>query len=151
MIAGIFHLNLNVRDLARSVAFYQRLGFQKVDEIEAEHPQLGAPLGIRATRLKSVFLRLPEGDTMLDLVQFVDPEPVGEPYADMTHIGLCRIAFTAPDFDALLAALDAWRLPLLGPVITFQGPGGRVVRSACFRDPDGIVIQAFGAAKEGGA
>jgi catechol 2,3-dioxygenase-like lactoylglutathione lyase family enzyme len=146
MLGRVFHFNLNVRDLDQSIAFYRRLGFELIGEATPESPSLGEPLGITATKLRAAFMKLAGADRgpMLDLVQFLDPPPVGQSYAKLNNVGLCRIAFRVADFTSACARLKEIGVPLEGSPVDLVGPGGERVRTACFRDPDGIVLQLFG-------
>jgi catechol 2,3-dioxygenase-like lactoylglutathione lyase family enzyme len=149
MLKRVYHFNLNVRDLDRSIAFYRRLGFELVGEATPEAPDLGVPLGLRASKLRAAFMRLPGTGRgpMLDLVQFIDPAPKGQPYAELNNVGLCRIAFRVDDFVSACAGLKEMGVAPLGPAVNLIGPGGQNVTTACFLDPDGIALQLFGRAQ----
>lgn len=148
MIEAVFHFNLNVRDLDRSITFYTGLGFKLVDRMDVEAEGLGAPLGIEVNALRTAFLSLDDGRDsnwpMLDLVQFVEPEPKGEPYGRLDNAGIGRIAFWTDDVAALSDAAVSIGASRIGPEHKMIGPGGKPVVSSCLADPDGIVIQLFG-------
>src|SRR5258705_324687 len=82
------HANICVRDLARSIPFYEMLGFEKFDDNVFEQGAgvwegLGIPEG---RRFRAVFMRIP-GDRprpFLDIIQFIDPPTAG---------GSCRAWF----------------------------------------------------------
>jgi catechol 2,3-dioxygenase-like lactoylglutathione lyase family enzyme len=148
MIDAVFHFNLNVRDLDRSIAFYVGLGFNLIDRMEVEAEGLGAPLGIEARALRTAFLSLDDGTgrpwPMLDLVQFVIPEPKGQPYARLNNAGIGRIAFWANDVAVVAGLAIELGASNIGPEHQMIGPGGQPMRTICLADPDGIVIQVFG-------
>lgn len=148
MIDAVFHFNLNVRDLDRSIAFYTGLGFHLVDRMEVEAEGLGTPLGFEARALRTAFLSLDDGSgrpwPMLDLVQFVIPEPKGQPYPELNNAGIGRLAFWSDDVAGASAGAIGLGARRIGPEHEMIGPGGNPMVTVCFADPDGIVIQLFG-------
>jgi catechol 2,3-dioxygenase-like lactoylglutathione lyase family enzyme len=147
VIGSLFHINLCVADMARSVRFYRELGFAVVAEMFPEGPELGTPLGIEATRLHTTFLRLPgdEAGPMLDLVQFLEPPATAPPYSTAHALGIARIAFWSSDLEGTLSTAVRAGAALVADPFTMPGPGGQMMQTACFTDPDGIVLQVFGA------
>jgi catechol 2,3-dioxygenase-like lactoylglutathione lyase family enzyme len=150
MISTLFHVNLVVSDMDRSLSFYQALGFVPVGEAVPEDPELGAPLGTDTTKMRSVFLRLgtKQDGPMLDLVQILAPAAHSRPYPQANHLGIARVAFWTNDLQAAIRCGQAVGGRLLGHPIRFPGPEGKIVDSACLADPDGIFIQAFAPAGE---
>ena len=94
MLQRLFHVNVCVRDMERSIRFYQSLGFAKVDDFTLDDPSVGDALGIKAKKLRGVFMRLgnDQNAPVLDLVQFIDPPTQGQPYPTLNNVGICRIA-----------------------------------------------------------
>src|ERR1700674_161156 len=84
-----------VRDMERSIRFYQDLGFTKVNDFTLDDLSVGDALGVKAKKLRGVFMRLGNDANapVLDLVQFIDPRTQGQPYPTLNNIGICRIAF----------------------------------------------------------
>jgi catechol 2,3-dioxygenase-like lactoylglutathione lyase family enzyme len=79
MFRRFFHVNVCVRDMERSIRFYEDLGFKKAQDfiLGGGKPNIGEALGVEVKKLRGVFMRL--GDDphapVLDLVQFLDPPP----------------------------------------------------------------------------
>ena len=46
MMDRLFHVNICVRDMERSIRFYEQIGFNKVNDFTAEDPRIGAGLGV---------------------------------------------------------------------------------------------------------
>jgi catechol 2,3-dioxygenase-like lactoylglutathione lyase family enzyme len=109
MLQKLFHVNICVRDMERSIRFYQDLGFTKVRDFTLDDPSVGDALGLKAKKLRGVFMRLGNdpNSPVLDLVQFIDPPPQGQPYPTLNNIGICRIAFTVDDIDRTYADVQA--------------------------------------------
>ena len=71
------HANINVRDLDRSIPFYEMLGFEKVtDQIFEPGAGVWPGLGLPSDRrFRAVFMAIP-GDQpvpFIDMIQFLDP------------------------------------------------------------------------------
>jgi catechol 2,3-dioxygenase-like lactoylglutathione lyase family enzyme len=141
----IFHVNINVSDLDRSIEFYTRLGFGVV------HRERLDPDALRSTLAKfgdsdpvgAEFALLRLGDdpaaTCLDLVHW--ERPMREQTNRSDQLGVYRIALQSTDPASLLEALAEAGIELLGP------EGRRSPRSHdpadwfCVRDPDGTVVE----------
>jgi catechol 2,3-dioxygenase-like lactoylglutathione lyase family enzyme len=83
MLRRFFHINVCVRDMERSIQFYQDLGFIKANDfiLGGGNPGIGQALGLEVKKLRGVFMRLGDDPNapVLDLVQFVDPPPRANP------------------------------------------------------------------------
>jgi catechol 2,3-dioxygenase-like lactoylglutathione lyase family enzyme len=129
--------------MERSIRFYEQLGFSKSNDFTLDDPRLGEAFGLDVRRLRGVFMRL--GDDAeapaLDLVQFIDPPSVGEPYSSLNNIGICRIAFTVDDIDKTCAALEKMKVQFVAPLTKMEGPDGGEIGVACIKDPDGTILE----------
>jgi glyoxylase I family protein len=143
MLQRLFHVNICVRDMERSIRFYQDLGFNKVDDFTMDNPNVGEVLGVKAQKLRGVFMRLGNDANapVLDLVQFIDPPTQGQPYPTLNNVGICRIAFTVDDIDKTYEELKAKKVEFVAPLKKLDGPGGRKIGVVCFKDPDGTVLE----------
>jgi catechol 2,3-dioxygenase-like lactoylglutathione lyase family enzyme len=143
MLQRLFHVNICVSDMERSIKFYQSLGFTKVNDFTLDDPSVGDVLGLDAKKLRGVFMRLGSDSAapVLDLVQFIDPPPRGQPYATLNNIGICRIAFSVDDIDKTNDMLKELGVTFVAPLKKIKGPGGNVIGVVCFKDPDGTVLE----------
>ncbi|HLW71650.1 MAG TPA: VOC family protein [Candidatus Binataceae bacterium] len=143
MLQKLFHVNICVSDMERSVRFYQELGFNKVNDFILEDPSVGEALGLKARKLHGVFMRLGNDANapVLDLVQFIDPPPQGKPYPTLNNLGICRIAFTVDDIDKTYEDLKTKEVDFVAPLKKIDGPGGAKIGVVCFRDPDGTILE----------
>lgn len=143
MLQRLFHVNICVRDMERSIRFYQDLGFIKVNDFTLDDPSVGDALGVRAKKLRGVFMRLgAEPDApVLDLVQFIEPPTQGQPYPTLNNVGICRIAFMVDDIDRTYEELKAKKVDFVAPLKKLTGPGGAEMGVVCFKDPDGTVLE----------
>src|SRR5215813_11844518 len=143
MLQRLFHVNICVRDMERSIRFYQDLGFNKVNDFTLDDPSVGEALGVKARKLRGVFMRLGDdaNSPVLDLVQFIDPPTQGQPYPTLNNVGICRIAFTVDDIDKTYAELREKKVDFVAPLKKVSGPGGSTIGVVCFKDPDGTVLE----------
>lgn len=146
LISGFVHAQINVSDLERSIRFYEMLGFEVISKGTIKDPVVFAALGVEGTRLRGAFLRIPGRSTkvtpMIDMIQFIDPPPMGNPYPALNHLGIARLCFQVDDIEAAAARLQAQGVELVGPVgeLVTKG-GGMRSKVLCFRDPDGTVLE----------
>jgi glyoxylase I family protein len=143
MLQRLFHVNICVRNMERSIRFYQGLGFTKVNDFTMDDPTVGDALGVKAKNLRGVFMRLGDDRNapVLDLVEFMDPPTQGQPYASLNNVGICRIAFTVDDIDKTYEELKAMRVEFVAPLKKLTGPNGAPMGVVCFKDPDGTVLE----------
>lgn len=143
MLQRLFHVNICVRDMEKSIRFYQDIGFNKVNDFTMEDPSVGEALGLKARKLRGVFMRLGNDANapVLDLVQFIDPPTQGSPYPSLNNVGICRIAFTVDDIDKTYEELKMKRVEFVAPLKKVAGPGGATIGVVCFKDPDGTVLE----------
>ena len=139
----VFHVNICVRDMERSIRFYEELGFSKVNDFNLDDPSVGDVLGVTAKKLRGVFMRLGSDPNapVLDLVQFIEPPTQGQPYSSLNNVGICRIAFTVDDIDRTYEELKAKKVEFVAPLKKLTGPGGARMGVVCFKDPDGTVLE----------
>jgi catechol 2,3-dioxygenase-like lactoylglutathione lyase family enzyme len=143
MLTRLFHVNICVRDMERSIRFYQQLGFNKVNDFTMEDPSVGEALGLQARKIRGVFMRLGNDPNapVLDLVQFIDPPTQGQPYPTLNNVGICRIAFAVDDIDKTYEDLKKMDVQFVAPLKKVDGPGGAKIGVVCFKDPDGTVLE----------
>src|ERR1700730_3094665 len=126
MFRRFFHVNVCVRDMERSIRFYEDLGFKKAQDfiLGGGKPGIGEALGLEVKKLRGVFMRLGDDPDapVLDLVQFLDPPPQGQPYPTLNNIGICRIAFIVDDIEKVNQMLLAKGVELVAPLQRYSGP-----------------------------
>lgn len=143
------HVNLNVRDLERSIAFYEALGFSEFLPgiaylgITRSGPPAAIPddcaeaLGLApGTRARGCILGLPAGFPMLDLTAYEGIEPVAAASAGAP--GWERICLASRDLDGDVARLVDAGVPFLTEP---AGDPGGLARIAVCTDPDGHRIE----------
>jgi glyoxylase I family protein len=142
MIERIFHFNINCTNLDRALAFYQLLGFQIVLDFRdgMTSKEMADAFGIETADLKGVHLRLGDAAnaTRIDLLEFTNPAPAGQPYPHLYHTGIARMCLKTTDI-----ARDYKDLRAKGVVFISEPKKlpGTEVSIVCFRDPDGTFVE----------
>jgi catechol 2,3-dioxygenase-like lactoylglutathione lyase family enzyme len=141
----IFHVNINVADLDRSIDFYRRLGFVVVHRERLEPDALRATLAkfgeTDAVGAEFALLRLGDDPTAtcLDLVHW--DRPMRAPTNRVDQLGLYRLAVQCTDPASVLRALAAAGIELVGPHGRRSPETHDPADWFCVRDPDGTVVE----------
>jgi catechol 2,3-dioxygenase-like lactoylglutathione lyase family enzyme len=145
-VRDIVHLNLNVSDIRRSLAFYAKLGFRVVhvfgDGPQGRGEDVDAGMSFAGGRCKGAVLALgdhPRCWTKLELIEWVEPKPLPRAPAAPTSLGLTRVALRCKDLHALVARLAAEGVAFETPVQETEVAGARAY--VTFRDPDGVLLE----------
>jgi len=149
-IRQMVHANICVRDLDKTIPFYEMLGFEVFDDqIFGEGARTWQGLGLpEGRRFRAVFMKIPGERPVpfLDIIQFLDPPTAGAPYPTLHNVGICRLCFEVADIDAAAAILARNGVEFVGPVTPYETafgvrPHGVEARFLCFKDPDGTIIE----------
>lgn len=141
-IEGIFHCNVNCTDLDRSLKFYEMLGFKVITDFSKgmSSAAMAKAFGLPYAELRGVHLTL-ENDpkaTRIDLVEFIDPKTVGQPYSTLNHTGVARICLRTSDIHQVYEYLKAQNVNFFSEPQKLPGTDATIV---CFTDPDGNVLE----------
>src|SRR5438067_13351465 len=108
MIKSVFHVNINVKNFERSLAFYKMLGFKVVLDL-GEGPNKGNAKGLNIpnSRARAALLALSDDPraTRIDLIEWTQPHTEGAPYPHLHHTGVARIALFTKTIDDAYARL----------------------------------------------
>jgi lactoylglutathione lyase len=120
-VSELVHTCYRVLDLDRSVAFYEKLGFEELRRVPIRDEAINA------------FMGLPDDGARLELTYNIgrtDPYEIGTGYG--------HIALTIDDLDGALERLATEGIEPERPPYTIREGGSRL----CFvRDPDGYRIE----------
>jgi glyoxylase I family protein len=138
MLTGLFHCNVNVTDLDRSLPFYEMLGFKVIVDFREgmSSPELAKALGLSEATLRGVHLSA-DGDknkTRIDLVEFQEPKT----YPHLHHLGINRVSIRTTNLQEMYKNLKSKGVTFISEPVTLPGTNFTFV---CFKDPDGTVLQ----------
>lgn len=143
MIQGIFHININVTNFERSLAFYQMLGFKVVADLkEGGNPQLDAGLKIPQGRGRAALLMLGDNPhaTRIDLIEWKNPKTEGKPYPHLYHTGVARVALKTKNLQQVYEDLKTKGVEFFSEPQELNFAVGKS-RFVCFTDPDGTILE----------
>jgi catechol 2,3-dioxygenase-like lactoylglutathione lyase family enzyme len=141
-IERMYHTVVNATDLDRTVAFYEALGFQVLnDRRHVKWPDYVASVfGLKRAQGRGVLMNLPTDPNgpMMDIIEWLEPraEPIPADGVTVPRV----IAFRVKNVRA--AAEDLKRRGI--PITTLIEPQPKdlgVVGCVCARDPDGMLIE----------
>lgn len=144
MIKSIFHININVKDFDRSLAFYKMLGFKVVLNIgEGANPANDKGLGIPNSVGRAALLALGDDPraTRIDLIEWKQPKTEGEPYPHLYHTGAARIALFTKGIDEEYERLKGEGVEFVSEPVVLRFPNGAGSKFFCFKDPDGTFLE----------
>ncbi len=142
MIQRIFHFNINCTSIERALAFYQLLGFQVILDFREgmASQEMADAFGMRTANLKGVHLRIGDAAdaTRIDLLEFTDPPPAGQPYPHLYHTGIARMCLKTTNIQQDYRDLSAKGIKFLSEPKKLPGTSVSIV---CFKDPDGTFVE----------
>lgn len=142
MIQRIFHFNVNSTNLDRAIEFYQLLGFKIILDFREgmASQEMADAFGMRTANLKGVHIRLGDAPdaTRIDLLEFIDPPPTGQPYPHLYHTGVARVCLKTDNIAQDYKDLSAKGVKFLSEPKKLPGTSVSIV---CFKDPDGTFLE----------
>jgi catechol 2,3-dioxygenase-like lactoylglutathione lyase family enzyme len=145
-VQRVMHVNMNCRDLDRSLAFYRELLELQTFVHTAAFPQPGDAFGIEGdVRWDAQILQDARGfdGPSLDLLEWKEPPPTGSPYAEPNHLGMFRLCTLVPDLDAVFARAEALGAQCVSPPteLPLGSESAPTVRVFLCADPDGQMLE----------
>jgi len=142
MIEKIFHLNINCTNLEKTLPFYEKLGFKVVLDFRdgMSSQEMAEAFGMEKADIVGVHLRLEDepNATRIDLLEFKDPPPTGQPYPHLYHTGIARMCLKTTDIWQVYQELKEKGFDFLSEPKKLPGTDVTIV---CFKDPDGTFIE----------
>ncbi len=148
MVRGIYHINVNVTNFERSLAFYELLGFRiarDLGEVGNKYLERGLRMSHPVGRAALLQCGDDKRATRIDLLEWKSPKPEGKPYPHLWHVGIARIALVTDHLRELCDKVKAANMP----GVEFFSEPQEIPRKdgkgsdwfVCFTDPDGSVIE----------
>jgi catechol 2,3-dioxygenase-like lactoylglutathione lyase family enzyme len=138
MILNKRHTGLVIRDIERSIRFYEGLGLKVCRREEETGPFIDTVVGIRDVCIEWAKMKCPDG-SLVELLQY-HSHPDIQPSADAPSnlLGCSHIAFTVDDITRTCSEIVGLGGTIVSPPAT--APNGLVQVAYC-HDPDGILME----------
>jgi catechol 2,3-dioxygenase-like lactoylglutathione lyase family enzyme len=143
MLDRLFHIAINSRDLDKSVAFYEKLGFTQLQDRTVTNEKLKEAFAVPCDECRFVHLRVGDSEqaTLLDIVEWGPPGLAeGNPTPPQNAHGLTRFAVLTQSTDRVAEELRAAGATFITEPTTVMTPEGGW-RVCLVTDPDGVVVQ----------
>ncbi|MBW2295273.1 MAG: VOC family protein [Deltaproteobacteria bacterium] len=143
MIRDIIHLNINVTDVERSIAFYELIGF-KVMHVFGDRPdaEVGEGMAFQGGRCRGAVMSLgdhPRSWTKIELIEWVEPKVEKSQRLGSHASGVSRIALRTKNLISFVEELEAKGVEFETQPQEIDIVGAQ--RFALFRDPDDVLLE----------
>jgi catechol 2,3-dioxygenase-like lactoylglutathione lyase family enzyme len=145
------HTGYTVADLGRSISFYRDLlGCQVISVSERHGGYFAEVVGYPDAYVRMAHLRLPDGDHLLELFQYL--APAGETLSiSRCTVGSAHIALVVDDLPALYETLrTAGVSSFVSPPVAIDTGTNAGGFALYLLDPDGITVELFQPPREAG-
>jgi glyoxylase I family protein len=145
MLKSLHHVGMVVKDMARSLEFYQSaLGGAIMLDIVMDLAEFGQGVGIPGAKARIVFLQIPELSPQIELIQYISPSgQVAKTAVLPNAIGSTHVAFLTADINRVHKSFSEMGVRFISTPSTFPADhpllGG--VTFCYFEDPDGAVLE----------
>ncbi len=142
-VSKLHHTGYTVSDLERSLHFYRDLlGCQVIATQEKRGGYLAEIVGYPDAHVRMAHLRAPETDHIIELFEYVTPEPEERPL-EPRNVGITHVCFLVTDLKAIYERLldggvEFYSAPV--EIDTGINTGGWALY---LRDPDEVTVELF--------
>lgn len=138
MAKEIDHVGINVNDLDAAKAFFLALGLEVQGEGEVSGELVDRVIGLDNAHSTIVFMRVPNGQTAIELVKFNSPvDERGVQPVPANTLGIRHLAIVVQDIDATVAKLKERGAEPFSDVQTYEDD-----YKLCYvRGPEGIIVE----------
>ena len=149
MVIGFNHSGFVVADLDVMLGFYRdALGLVVVREVDSVAPPEGDHTGIPGARRRLVFVGVPNGEYVLELVHYLEPRsPAG--HLKRYQLGAAHVCFNVDDLEGFHRRLSEQGVKFVTPPIFRDEPGGGRIGICYARDPEGNWLEFIDRGKDG--
>ncbi len=141
---GVHHVSRSVGDMERSLAFYRDLlGFEVVLDTEMSGRMLELEVGLEGAHLRLVELAAGDGQTMLELLQYLSPVPAADAGLQPCDVGAHHVAILVEDIAAAHRALATAGVVFTHAPQEVDAGYFRGHRTAYCFDPDGQIVELW--------
>ena len=132
------NMGIVVEDLTATIEFFRELGLELEGQGTIEGEWAGRVTGLGDQRVEVAMMRTPDGNSRLELSQFVSPAVVADHRtAPVNALGYLRVMFAVDDLDDTLTRLAKHGAQLVSSeVVQYE----EQYRLCYIRGPEGLLI-----------
>lgn len=132
------NVGIVVESLDAAISFFSVLGLELEGRAVIEGEWAGRVTGLGDQQVETAMMRTPDGNSRLELSQFLAPPVVGDHRnAPVNSLGYLRVMFAVEDIDGMLARLARHGAQLVSSeVVQYED----AYRLCYIRGPDGLLI-----------
>ncbi len=137
VLLNLVHVNINVSDLDRAIAFYERIGFHVMHRLEGEGSDTMGPATSRGAVMS--LSDDPRASCKIELLKWTPSE--NEPPRERSpyQVGVSRIAIRTKNLLETVEELRSRGVEFLSEPHEIDVVGAK--RYVLFRDPDGTLLE----------
>jgi catechol 2,3-dioxygenase-like lactoylglutathione lyase family enzyme len=133
------HINIVVSDIAQAKSFFLDLGFQEIDSACLSGDMFSKVVGLKDIEATYVALMLPNTETKLELIQYLNPMGGKDPcLGKANQLGVRHIAFEVDNIEIEVNRLKAKGVHFHSQIQKWERSGKQLVY---FWGPDGILLE----------
>lgn len=137
-IHRIDHVGINVNDLPAAIKFFIDFGFEMLGEGVVEGEWVDRIIGLKNVKSEVVMLRIPDGETILELSKFHTPsDENGIQLALSNTLGIRHIAFVVDDIEVFVSKLKENGAELIGEIQNYKN----MYKLCYIRGPENIILE----------
>ncbi|HJX77448.1 VOC family protein [Glutamicibacter sp.] len=131
------HVGITVENLENAVDFFVGLGLEVQGSTFVEGDFINTVTALPNARSEIVMLRIPGGDTAVELSSFVRPAHLGGSPQNMANeLGIRSLSFEVDDLQGQVERLKSQGYALVGGVGEYEGSW----KMGYIRGPEGILV-----------
>lgn len=138
-VKNIHHFGIVVKDIDKSMKFYNDLGFRKVSDYITSGEDIDYAMGTINLKIHAVFMKF--ADCMLELMQMEPNHNKERERSYVNDIGIRHIAFEVKELNRLYENLTAKSVKFISPPRVLKNQQNDIL-AYCY-DPDGNIIEFY--------
>ena len=139
------NVGIAVADLDAAIAFFTDLGLTVMGRDEVQGEWTDTAVGLDGNHSRIAMLQTPDGNGVLELFEYIHPEPIATEPTRPNQIGMHRVAFSVDDIDEALAIAARHGCHPLRGVATYED----IYELTYVRGPSGIIVMLAEALQQG--
>lgn len=130
------NVGIAVRDLEAAIAFFTDLGLTVLGRDTVSGEWTETAVGLDGNHTNIAMLQTPDGHGVLELFEYLHPEPIESDPVTPNVIGMHRVAFSVDDLDQALEIVAKHGCHPLRGVATYED----VYKLTYVRGPSDIIV-----------